>query len=592
MKIYSGVKAYLFGVTEYDDYNLDDIPNIDVNLDLLKDTLSDKSIIGIPSRYIKIFKNLTEAEFKNELYQISKDVKFGDTVLIYFSGHGIYSTHNHELYLTGKDTDIDSVHVNGMSIRNFKELSEYNSIDRKIIVLDACYSGAIHHGRMGGKFSNHLQGQINNYKGSFIISSSSEQESSLYPIDSPQLPSFFTGELIQSLNNGIKNNKPHITLRELYLDVKQAFRKKGMPVPQSSEFNELSDAPIAKNKSYNLAESGKHTPILDQSLVPHNHVFLFHGPRRGATTFISSFIRTMQHSQTNKVLFYSKKNKFLKYYSEKIVKQFQSNCYPEKTPLESGHEIDLGIENLKLNKKIRFSFLNISGEHCTQIIEQETPDDILHYYLKHSKVIILMTAVGYAVEDDLFISKMLQKLQDMRIDLPIELIVNRADELDKYSSLKLFIKKNMPNTYSWTESRIFKSFQVHPYTVLYKKHSDLFNTKENIYAKQFANRLWKNITGRAESIIRIGSKAKNDFNPDKAKQLLSMNKMKPLFNYCKSGIPDMTALMEKIENIEKKWHKSVKDERFDIIAPEDAQKIRINLRFELIHIIDEVLTSA
>jgi tetratricopeptide (TPR) repeat protein len=76
------------------------------------------------------------------------DKKRDDLLLIYFSGHGLV-TGSGRLYLAVKNTNRDLLHSTGVSAQFITRIMDDRSLQRVVLVLDSCYSGAHDRGAKG-----------------------------------------------------------------------------------------------------------------------------------------------------------------------------------------------------------------------------------------------------------------------------------------------------------------------------------------------------------------------------------------------------------------------------------------------------------
>jgi len=82
----------------------------------------------------------TRANILGELSVVSQAAEEGDLLLFYFSGHGV--AENGESYLLPRDTNIAALKHTAISMREVRELMDISAARAKVIILDACHSGA------------------------------------------------------------------------------------------------------------------------------------------------------------------------------------------------------------------------------------------------------------------------------------------------------------------------------------------------------------------------------------------------------------------------------------------------------------------
>ncbi|GEM_PF-3460303 len=588
MILNTGFKVVMFGSSDYKYAEFNPIPNVNANLEHLSKVLQDESIIGIPEENIKIFLNITEVELKVQLDNLASESNRNETLLIYFSGHGVFSNSNFELYLAGFDTQSDKVHVNGLTIIKFKEFVNKAKNLRKFVILDCCYSGEIHRGAMNKSFENHLLAQIKRYSGTFTITSSSRDQVSLYPPEKPQEPTFFTGKLIEFLKTGINNNNQYVTLQEIFSAIKSDFEQQGLPIPQSSSFDNTNELPFAQNRAWLGVDVIKQLEIINQNINPVNHVFLFHSPESGASTFIGTLIKTVQNSTDIRLRLFSETNQILDYFENHLAKFIVKNRYPEKGIIGKAAEFDLGISSDNTDSTLRFSFLDTCGTDSQKILEYKTKSTILSYYLMHSKHIVILTSVNQAATDDLKISGFFEILHQLKLKTPVELIISKWDEIEQNISLNDFIESRMPNTSKWLSTKEFNKVNVFNFSILSNNPKE-FELKNNTYAKQFINRLWENLTQSEVNLFNTGilKKPGNNINIDtkKLNNLLMSSRIKEVFStLLKSNLPLREE--KELKLLYSNWTDLIDKERADLISGEKLIKKKTIIKTGLLKYIE------
>lgn len=82
----------------------------------------------------------TRANILGELAAVAQNAGEGDLLLFYFSGHGM--AEGGESYLLARDTRLSALKHTAVAMRDVRELIEASPARAKVIVLDACHSGA------------------------------------------------------------------------------------------------------------------------------------------------------------------------------------------------------------------------------------------------------------------------------------------------------------------------------------------------------------------------------------------------------------------------------------------------------------------
>ncbi len=263
----------LIGVSEYpEDSAISSIPNIKINISELEKTFTNPEILGIERENIIFSLNESKINIERKLITASRLAKNQSfTLLVYYSGHGIISSEDFRLYLTTLHSTLDFLESDSIPIDTFRKVLTRSRAGRKIVILDACHSGQIHNAM--NNLSSQLSAELKKFEGSYIITSASEDEPSLFPVDKPNEPTYFTAKFLEILQNGLNNGKPHCTLSEIFNEMVAYFRSKnGFPVPQQSSFQNIDEMNFVKNRfieKYKIFQKTR-IPIPSYADIPEN----------------------------------------------------------------------------------------------------------------------------------------------------------------------------------------------------------------------------------------------------------------------------------------------------------------------------------
>lgn len=240
----------LIGVSEYyEDSSLTNIPNVEQNIVQMKHVLMDESILGIHESNIWISLNEDRSIVERKIIDLANKARNNDhTLLLYYSGHGLISPDDFKVYLATPVTKTGYIDIDSLPIEAIKKRLN-NSQARKIIILDACYSGSIHNTM--NHASSQISSELKSFEGTHIITSASQDSPSTFPVDNKNVPTYFTGELIKVIESGINGNSVYLTLNEIFNEVKASLAKKeNIPAPQQSIYQNLHEMPFVKNKAF------------------------------------------------------------------------------------------------------------------------------------------------------------------------------------------------------------------------------------------------------------------------------------------------------------------------------------------------------
>lgn len=246
----------LIGVSEYtEDTSIIPIPNVLANISNLKRCLVHSEIAGIPVENLTESSNETKSAILKKLNKACKTAsKKTDTLLVYYSGHGFIGNRKYQLHLATPETNSDDL-IDAIPIEEFKEHLRYCNAGRKILILDCCHSGGAIAGDrpLGDTFDS----AIRNFEGAYVITSSSEDEISLFPADKPEEPTYFTGKLVELMENGLDSGVEFCSLREIYNHLEADFRLRNLPLPKQSVYHNADELYFFRNRKFVSKASDK-----------------------------------------------------------------------------------------------------------------------------------------------------------------------------------------------------------------------------------------------------------------------------------------------------------------------------------------------
>lgn len=249
MSDYSNVYALLIGTSSFSDTAFPDIPNIRKNLEALELLLTDELYLGIPKSNIT---TLIDAESIKILTTLSDITRTANTkksnLILYYSGHGAISDTNSRLFLTAKNTQKRYLEDTAVDVEDFKEKLRTCRAGQKIIILDACFSGRF------GTLSNQeyeIQAQIEQMEGDYVMTATDEYTAGTFNPNENNIPTDFTGKMLDIIKKGIENEQPYIKFSEIFEEIKTDFsRRKGKAIPRQWTKGEGHRIELIKNSFY------------------------------------------------------------------------------------------------------------------------------------------------------------------------------------------------------------------------------------------------------------------------------------------------------------------------------------------------------
>ncbi len=411
----------LIGVGEFSK-DFRPIPPVKGNLEDLFKMLADKTHIGIPRENISTSFNESHVEIQKRLLEISRKPD-AQTLLIYFAGHG-HRTDVKKLSLVASDTEkIDDEVIGGIDFDFISNKVLKNSPARqKILILDTCHSGIATQG------TDDLTANFD-VKGSYILTSSPGDDVSYF--EKNERNTYFTGALLDALENGVDNTNEMLALEDLYDYTKDVMTEKKFPQPnEKSDLNiPASGFFIARNPSfspdklkwraYNLFRDGKLEDALDEFRLLLKRFPDDGGLRKQFEECETEFSFSKLVNEAN-TLFYQQKNytkaaelyrKAYQLKKDALVMEKLREC--EKQP--AGPPVPDPIANIKANTDY-IAFQNALGRKSFYTAYQ---------YLK--KVKQAFPGDNYVNEEFLSLEKKLIEISDGRKD---ERLINYYSYLD------------------------------------------------------------------------------------------------------------------------------------------------------------------
>ena len=242
------MRAVLIGNCAFDN-DFSPIPPVKNNLEDLCKLLSDKRNIGLPIENISIALDKTNTEIEELLLRVSK-LPDTETLLIYFTGHGYRSDVN-KLFLIARNTrKIDDYISGGVDYDFIKNVVLKSSPARqKILILDTCHSGIAAQG------AEDAVPELN-VTGTYILASSESDESSYF--DKNKRNTFFTTSLLDTLSNGMDNDREMLALNDLYENARNHLDQRQQPLFKNKLNISPADFFIARNPAFSFEKSIQH----------------------------------------------------------------------------------------------------------------------------------------------------------------------------------------------------------------------------------------------------------------------------------------------------------------------------------------------
>lgn len=242
----------LIGASTYPNWQVMNIPNVQVNLKELGALLSDPFYCGIPSEKITVIEDENLEDTNNGIQEFFDNVQTPKaTVLLYYSGHGLQSVRAmDDLFLATRNIREKTFEASSIKISELRRLFSECIASRKILLLDCCYAGKIVKGFMGNDPSESIA-KLNDFEGTYIMAASSEYERARFDAEDPNVPTKFTGKFIDVIKNGIDSDDEYCTLNSIYNQIRGSFLiQKDAPRPVQIGQDNIGSFPIFRNKKF------------------------------------------------------------------------------------------------------------------------------------------------------------------------------------------------------------------------------------------------------------------------------------------------------------------------------------------------------
>lgn len=182
------------------------------------------------------FVNPSCQEMRVELNKAFQRSGRDDLLLLYYSGHGKLSPEG-RLHLCAQDTLSDLLSSTAFSLTDLKQFIDEHTVNRVIIILDCCFSGAARDA-FKGDVPSVLTANLGQGRGKYLLTSSTAIQPSVERAEDDV--SLFTKWLVEGLDTHAadKNGDKVITVEEMFLYAKtQVEREHPTQKPQSFAFD-------------------------------------------------------------------------------------------------------------------------------------------------------------------------------------------------------------------------------------------------------------------------------------------------------------------------------------------------------------------
>ena len=220
-------RALLIGNSSFPDdpHNLQELAGPLNDVAAMKGVLTDPEAGLFEAEGVRLVAERTVHEVRVELERFFSSARARDTLLLYYSGHGLLDQRN-QLYLCARDTRTDLLKSTAVGAAEVSVLFEESAARTTVIVLDCCHSGAF----KGGGLADSLRGT-----GRYLLTSARRAELAADAVTA-NLTSAFTHHLVEGLRAGATDSDGDgfADLGDLYEYVYGRLGEEGRQIPQRS----------------------------------------------------------------------------------------------------------------------------------------------------------------------------------------------------------------------------------------------------------------------------------------------------------------------------------------------------------------------
>jgi formylglycine-generating enzyme required for sulfatase activity len=190
-------------------------------------------------------KNRAHHEVLRTINVTLRRAKKGDSVLIYYSGHGKLDLAGH-LYLAAPDTEVEALESTSIPVATILHYIRLSSCKSVALILDCCYSGAVAESILRGNVEEQLQ-SVSSSGGIYVLTASTavqaaeEKEGDQYGL--------LTKHIIHGIESGEADLQEDglISMDELYQYVHRKVKAEGFQEPMKWDLNVTGELIIARS---------------------------------------------------------------------------------------------------------------------------------------------------------------------------------------------------------------------------------------------------------------------------------------------------------------------------------------------------------
>ncbi|MEU2395114.1 caspase family protein [Streptomyces sp. NPDC007369] len=251
-------RAVLIGSARY--LHLAALPAVEANLKDLSVELCETTIWGLPERHCTtVLDPRHPAELLDPVYHAGEEAT--DTLLVYFSGHGMRDAETDDLYLALHGSR-DNLGFTAVAYQHLRTALRQSHALRKVVVLDCCFSGRAARTLAGEQDALAEQAAV---EGAYVLTASPGDRRALAP--EGERHTAFTGELLTILRDGIEDGPELIDLDTLCRTMEARLRAKNRPLPQRALERDMGRLKLVRNRALGFQDTAVLEAMVRSAMV-------------------------------------------------------------------------------------------------------------------------------------------------------------------------------------------------------------------------------------------------------------------------------------------------------------------------------------
>ncbi|AXQ58754.1 caspase family protein [Streptomyces koyangensis] len=235
--------AVLIGCHRFTD--LEDLLAVQKNLVGLSEALTDPMIWGLEKDRLKVLDQPCSGDDVLDAVAKAADAAH-DTLVVYYSGHGLIDPSTGELYMALPDSRIRNVLVQrALRYDYLRRIVSSSGARKKVMLLDCCFSGRA----LGAMASadHSAAANVTMVDGTCVITSASATALSL-AVPGEKYTAF-TGVLLDILQQGVPGAGTYLTMETVFDAARSRLAARSLPLPQQRNRNTAGRICIARNRA-------------------------------------------------------------------------------------------------------------------------------------------------------------------------------------------------------------------------------------------------------------------------------------------------------------------------------------------------------